>query len=293
MSINMYMPPNMRSAIEYMSIDFVNVREIRIRVGQPVLIVTNTEDVILKDVSGNEFVSDRKLMEDLFSAVNDYSIYAHADSIRQGFITVKGGHRIGFLGQAVIDNGAIKSINNISSINIRVSHQIKGVSNDIVEQLYENENIQNTLIISPPGYGKTTLLRDLIRNISNGFRGRRGVSVSVIDERSEIAASYKGVPENDLGMRSDVFDNAPKSLGMIVALRSMSPKVIAVDEIGSKEDSEAIRHISMCGCNVLATAHGRSKEELLHNPYIKGLIDEKIFRRFVVIEKGGTKYVYS
>lgn len=291
MSIISYLPGEMRQAMENMKIDMNNVQEIRIRIGQPVRFVTRNKEILLLSKEGGLFTVNKMMIDNIFSAINEYSLYAYADAIRQGFVTVRGGHRIGFLGQAVIENGKIKSITNISSINIRVSHQVIGVSDSVIGKLYENGQVMNTLIISPPGYGKTTLLRDLIRNISNGWEENMGVSVTVIDERSEIAAMYKGLCGNDLGSRTDVFDNAPKSQGMMLALRIMNPRVMAVDEIGSKEDVEAIMEISRCGCSIIATAHGSNQEDVIRSIHMRRLMEEGVFRRIIIIEKGGVSCV--
>lgn len=288
-----YMPSELKEAIIKMGLAIEDFREIRIRINRPVIFIKRDGEVFVKGENENYLIADRKMIDALFSAINDYSIYAHSDSIRQGFITICGGHRVGFTGHAVLDNGKIKTISDISSLNIRISHEIKGVSDGVIEKIISNGCVFNTLIISPPGFGKTTLLRDIIRNISMGTGSFKGVNVSVIDERSEIAASYMGVPENDMGIRSDIFDNAPKAEGMLTALRTMAPQVIAVDEIGTFADMEAIRQACKCGCSVIATAHGNNRYELKNNPVMSQIISENYFQRFIEIGKDGTCNVYS
>lgn len=288
-----YMPSVLKEAIKYMKLVPEDFREIRIRINRPVIFVDRGKEIFIKKSDDTLLIADRVLIEALFNSINDYSLYAHADSIRQGFITICGGHRVGFVGQAVLEHGKIKTICNISSLNIRISHEIKGISDDIIAKIVEQESVLNTLIISPPGFGKTTMLRDIIRNISMGIGKVKGMNVSVIDERSEIAASYMGVPENDMGIRSDVFDNAPKSEGVLMALRTMSPQVIAVDEIGTYEDMDAIRQACKCGCSIIATVHGRNREELEKNPVISQIINENYFQRFIEIRKDGTCHVCS
>lgn len=289
-----YMPHELRKMIKGQRIDLREIREIRIRIGKPVFLLGLQGEFSLKNDDGSDFIATDRLCEGMFHSINDYSLYAHSDSIRKGFVTIRGGHRIGFAGQAVVEDGKIKTLCNISSLNIRISHEIKGVSDGIMEEMYdENNGIKNTLIISPPGFGKTTMLRDIVRNISNGFARNKGMNVTVIDERSEIAACYKGIAENDLGSRCDVFDGVTKAEGMILALRTMAPKVIAVDEIGCMDDIEAIRQVSKCGCGILATIHGGGKEDLFRNKAVSALISDRLFQNYIILGKGGTSYVCS
>ena len=147
---------------------------------------------------------------------------------------------------------------NISFINIRISHEVKGAADSVIPYMYKDEMLLNTLIISPPGCGKTTLLRDLIRQVSDGNSYGKGMTVGVVDERSELAGSFCGIPQNDLGMRTDVLDACPKKRGMLLLLRSMSPRVIAIDELGSREELDQLRRAQACGCRILATVHGES-----------------------------------
>ena len=185
------------------------------------------------------------------------SPYAFEDELRQGFITVPGGHRVGVAGQAVLEeNGKLRTIKYIHYINIRITHQLFGVAEPLLSRVYREGRLQNTLIVSPPGCGKTTLLRELVRRISDGNAYGEGLSVGVVDERSEIAGSYLGRPQNDLGSRTDVLDACPKALGMMLLLRSMSPRVIAVDELGDDGDVAALRAAAACGSRILATVHG-------------------------------------
>ena len=182
----------------------------------------------------------------------------------------------------------------LSFLNVRIAHEIRGCADGILPYIYEadrceiNREIFHTLLISPPRCGKTTLLRDLIRQISNGNAFHPGMTVGVVDERSEIGACYHGIPQNDLGIRSDVLDDCPKHLGMMMLIRTMSPKVVAVDEIGSREDLEAMEYVMNCGCKLLATVHGNSLEEIRRKPVLGRMVEEAWFGRYVILERNGT-----
>lgn len=229
--------------------------------------------------------------------ISGYSLYAFEEEIRQGFLTIVGGHRVGIAGKTILDGNKIKSLKYISYINLRLSHQIKGCASPILPYIIKNRQICHTLIISPPRCGKTTLLRDLIRQVSNGNRYMPGVSVGVVDERSEIAGSYQGIPQNDLGIRTDVLDCCPKAEGMMMLIRSMSPEVVAVDELGDYEDIHAIESVIHCGCKLFATVHGSSIEDIKRKPLLQRLMQEKVFERYIVLYKkdcaGQIKAIYD
>ena len=179
-------------------------------------------------------------------------------------------------------DGCIKTISNISSINIRVSHQVFGCADRLMNHLIKEDKVMNTLIISPPGAGKTTLLRDVLRQLSDTYMQR----VSIVDERSEIASCYKGIPQNNVGVRTDVYDCCPKTEGMMLMIRAMAPQVVAVDEVGSVSDMKAIQEAMACGCKVVATMHGDTIEDVLAKEFMDECIANKLFDRYVFIKRG-------
>ena len=214
-----------------------------------------------------------------------YSPYAFEEELRQGFLTVAGGHRVGVAGQAVMEaDGRVRTFKNISYLNIRVSHQVKGAADKVLSDMYREGGLRSALIISPPGCGKTTLLRDLIRQISDGNAYGPGMTVGVVDERSELAGAFQGKAQNDMGMRTDVLDGCPKEIGMLLLLRAMSPQVIALDEVAMPEDVAAVCTAANCGVTLLATVHAASLQDLRGRQVGRALLECGVFRRAVVIE---------
>lgn len=271
---------------------YKELREIRLRVGQPIAVYLENREWFLdetgcftKNISEAKNIK-REELEDILGHICHYSLYAFEDEIKQGFLTVRGGHRVGIAGQAVAENGKnLRTIKNIGFLNIRISHEVKGAADRVLPHIYRKKNVKSTLLISPPGCGKTTLLRDLVRQVSDGNIFGEGMNVGLVDERSEIAGSFCGVPQNDVGRRTDVLDSCPKGLGMMMLLRSMSPGVIAIDELGSREELEALRCAAACGCKILATAHGENEFEVKTRFDMPDSDWKQLFQLFVVLGK--------
>ena len=262
------------------------LEEIRVRNNLPLICKIGQADKVLSYKITTEDINF------IFQKICENSIYTYQNQIANGYITIQGGNRVGIVGTAVLNDDKVTNFNYISGLNFRISRQVIGCSNLIMPSIInQSQNtIYNTLIVSMPGMGKTTLLRDIIRNISNGIEGLiNGVNVTVIDERGEISATYKGIMQNDLGIRTDVVNDIPKHIGMRLAIRSMAPKVIAVDEIGSKQDSDAIKYGMCCGVKGIFTAHGASIEEIKKNPELKDLIDNKLIEKVIVINNSDVR----
>ncbi|MDK2882370.1 MAG: stage sporulation protein [Bacillota bacterium] len=258
-----------------------NLLEIRLRLGRTVMLVTADGDLTLP---GSPCL-DKAAMDQTLQFLTQSSLYAREEELRQGFITLPGGHRVGMVGRAVLEQGRIRTLKHISALNIRLARQVLGAADFVLPYLVENGVFLSTLIISPPGAGKTTLLRDLIRQVSTGVPalGLKGHKVGVVDERSELAASYLGVPQNDVGPRTDVLDGAGKAEGIMLLLRSMSPEVIATDEVGSPADVAALEEALVCGVRLIATAHGNGINDLSHRPFLRELIVRGLFTRVVCL----------
>lgn len=246
-SILKYFPDKIEKKIAEEILDkFDMLEEIRLRVQRPIILKFNDGEKIIKyTVTTEEILSCLQM-------ICENSIYTYQNQISEGFITIKGGHRVGITGSCVIEDGKVININYIYSLNFRVAKQVVGSSTKLLKHVldFENNQVFNTLIVAPPGAGKTTVLRDLIRQISSGIKELKfkAINVGVVDERGEIAALYKGIPQNDIGVKTDVIENVHKSIGMRMLIRSMAPRVIVADEIGSKEDMEAINYAVCSGC---------------------------------------------
>lgn len=281
--------PNYLSEIA-MSLEKIReLQEIRLRVGQPILLMADNREwgITKQGEMTMQFEKSyqvlQKDLEDILMHLCHYSLYAYEEEITRGYFTISGGHRIGIAGQVVMEGNKVRTLSPITSMNIRIAHEKKGVANRLIPYLYRNGTFQDCLLISPPGCGKTTMLRDIIRMVSEGNEFSRGKCVGVVDERSELGGSYLGVMQNDLGCRTDLLDSCPKALGMMMLLRSMNPYLIAVDEIGGEEDIVAIRQILKCGCHLVATVHGSNFEEVCKKEGIYPLIKEGCFERYIIL----------
>ena len=285
-------PLHLRETLQKVTMKENTLEEIRIRIGQPVIFHMENEEWYLKKETGrlersqvNAYCATKEDIKSMVKFISSYSLYAYEDEMKRGFITMQGGHRIGVAGQVVMDGGKVLSLSNIYFLNIRVAREKRGCAKDIIPYLIHRNSIYNTLFVSPPGIGKTTYLRDAIRILSNGSDRLHGMKISIIDERSEIAACRQGIPQNDIGIRSDVLDGCLKSFGMLLMLRSMAPQIIAVDELGAESDFYAVEQALNCGSRVLGTIHAGNMKELSEKPYLKRWMERRLFQRFIFLEK--------
>lgn len=272
----------LRKALEETEVNYEKLREIRLRVGQPMILLEEGERFVGE--SGRVICPELKEIRQIVDNACGYSGYAFEEEIKRGYITVLGGHRIGLVGKAVMNGNAIQTLKYMTALNVRIAHPVQGCAEKWKDYFYKNETPCHVLIISPPGCGKTTLLRDAVRMYSEGSAKYPAVTVGVVDERSEIAGTYHGKASYDLGIRTDVLDGCPKSLGMEMLLRSMAPQVLAVDEIGTF-DVNALENALRCGCKILATLHGEDMNDFLEKPGFETLTKGKVFERYIFLER--------
>jgi stage III sporulation protein AA len=275
-SIFNYLPDRLASQIN--KIPAEGVTEITLNVGCPLIIRTLNSEVI----PNADIKLAREDLSECMRKLSRNSVYAFQEEITLGYITLPGGHRAGICGRGIYEKDRIINITDISAISIRVSREIKGCSDSIIPYLVtDGGDCFNMLIISPPGMGKTTLLRDIIRNLS-----KRSMRIGIADERGEIAACHRGIPQNEIGMRSFVMEGMQKQYAMMYLLRTMSPHVIATDEIGGDEDTDAICRLMNCGVRVIATAHGYGTADESKGGYLTKILDKKLFERIIVLGGG-------
>lgn len=287
-----YLPKHIRLMVRKLpDSDLSGIEEIRLRLGKP-LSLSGCNAEIFIGIDGSAAAAKAYLVtgDDLKSSLQlvcNFSMYSVEEELRNGFVTVSGGHRVGVCGRTVIEKGMVKTLKDISYMNFRVAKQIIGASDKVIGYLIRSpDNIYSTLLISPPQCGKTTLLRDLVRRLSSGSEDQnfKGMKISLIDERSEIAACSLGVPRNDVGIRTDVLDGCPKAEGIIMMIRSMSPEIVATDEIGRREDAEAITDAVNAGVKVITTIHGSNIGDFLNKQDLSK-IQKGIFERYVILSR--------
>ena len=268
------------------------IEEIRLRINRPLIVSFNNKDYFYDEKNNsltekieNSYKVLKEDIEQTFQIMCKYSVHSFIDDIKKGFITLNGGHRVGLVGKVIIEDREVKNIKNISSLNIRISREIIGCSDKIISHIRSSNKIYNTLIISPPQCGKTTLLRDIVRNLSDGNEslGFKGVKVALIDERNEISGSYLGVSQMDLGCRTDIIETCPKEIGIMMLLRSMSPNVIVTDEIGSIEEIKSLYTALNGGVNLITTVHGNSIEDIKERKELSSLLDKELFQKVIIL----------
>lgn len=288
-----YFPEKIKNVIEENLAD-LNLEEIRIRNNKPIILKSSNQEKLIR------YYPNSDEMMTILQLICENSIYTYQKQIAEGFVTLKGGHRVGLSGSCVMEKGEVINISYISSFNFRISRQIIGCSKNALKYILDMNKkiVKNTLIVSPPGSGKTTLLRDVIRQISSGIKSVKfkGQTVGVVDERGEIASLYRGEAQNEIGSKTDVIENTTKSIGMKMLIRSMAPEVIVADEIGGQNDIEVIKYAICSGCKGIFTAHGASFDDIYMNPVLKELVNSHIFEIIMFLnpkQRGDILEVYK
>ncbi|TYR82447.1 stage III sporulation protein AA [Priestia megaterium] len=285
-------PPSIREIAEaYIYDHATKLEEIRVRVSRPLEFTIHnlpyfqpyivTEDDIL-------FILNK---------LSQFSIYMIEEELKKGYVTIEGGHRVGLAGKVITENGQVRVIRDVTSFNVRIAKQQIGIAHSLIPFLYENHWL-STILIGPPQTGKTTMIRDLARVMSTGIeKNISPVKVGIVDERSEIAGCVKGIPQHTFGTRIDVLDSCPKAEGMMMMIRSMSPDVLIVDEIGSEQDCQAVLEAVNAGVCVVMTVHGFDLEDLKKRPSLRELIHLQVFQRYIVLSNvkgpGTIRHIYD
>lgn len=274
------LPPGLRrEALELPEELRGRAEELRLRLGQAMTVLAEGQE----QEAGGPPVG-RGDLEAVLEIATRASAHTALERVRRGFVTLRGGHRIGLCGTAAVEGGQVKSLRCLSSLNLRLARSIPGAAGAVLPRLRRGGGVYGTLILAPPGAGKTTLLRDLVRGLSDG-EGGPALRVGVADERGELAALWEGKPELDVGRHTDVMDGCPKALGLELLLRGMSPQVLAADELTSPGDLAAAELAAGCGVPLLATAHGGGRPDLLHRPLYRQLLELGVFQKLVILRR--------
>lgn len=289
------LPPPLQKAVAALKPPIISrLEEMRLRAGRPLILETDAGENFLglKGLVTEPFQAYLVTAEDLHHILlqmTEFSLYARDEELKRGYLALPGGHRAGFTGRVVLERGEVKLLRDFNSINIRIAREVKGAALGLLPHVYcaTKKRVRHTLLVSPPQAGKTTMLRDLARLLSDGDpqSGRPGFKVAIVDERSEIAGCYQGKPQLDVGMRTDVLDGCPKAEGMMMLVRSMSPQVVVTDELGRPEDVRAVEEVVNTGASVLTTAHAYDVQELIRRPSLAYLLKNGLFQRVIMLSR--------
>ena len=259
-----------------------NLEEIRIRANRQILLKFCDKEVII-----NYIVTQDEILQ-ILQFICDNSIYSYQNQICSGFITIKRtAIEFGITGDVVFEDGRVKNISHIYSLNFRIAREINGAGEEILKNVIDldKKTVFNTLIVGAPNTGKTTIIRDLAKSLSNGNEILNGMTIGIVDERGELSAMYRGIPQNDLGLRTDILNNVKKSLGIEMLVRSMAPQVVIADEIGNEEDISAIKYALTSGVKGIFTAHGENYQDLKQNPIFCKMINLNLFQKIIFLNK--------
>lgn len=270
------LPPELRARAESLPNEVRRrVEEIRLRGGRRPTVVAGRDELSLP----GEGAMTRRDLERTMEIATRASAHTALERIRQGYFTVKGGHRIGLCGSVILQDGKVKNLTALSSLNLRVARAVTGCGEGLVNRLLREGEFVSTLILAPPGGGKTTLLRDLCRLLGASRR------IGLCDERGEVAALYDGVPQFSVGERTDVLEGCPKAEGLLTLLRGMNPQILACDEITHPADCQALEVCANRGIRLLATVHAGSLDDLARNPLYRALLGRGVFERAVILRR--------
>lgn len=276
-----FLPKQISEKIRELPAPILNtMEEIRIRINRPLEVSTRGKPYFLP------YLVSEQDAEQLINKLANYSFYTLEEELQKGYITIPGGHRVGLAGKVILENGSVKAIRNLASFNFRIAREKIGISEPFLPFLYQGK-WKHTMIIGAPQTGKTTLLRDIARVISTGSKekGIPPLKVGIVDERSEIAGCVRGIPQLTFGPRIDILDACPKAEGMMMLIRSMSPDVLIVDEIGREEDSIAIMEAINAGITLIMTTHGNSFEEIKKRPILRNILDQHVFENYLELSR--------